>query len=214
MSEYYAVQRSTDHLAHYGVKGMKWGVRKALAKDSYKKTDKALSRQYKKAQKHLQKLKIKADVQKQEAKAKIQGRKAIRSGIGTLGLTGIHGLVSSDKLNKALNFPTMKITAHGNLSTQKFSYGGKLKDLSSYDTSKLYPNKFTEIAVKGGTGLISGAALAKTAYHTGKAIAAKHRTTDKGHAKAVAKMNSWKNAMDDVFAGTKYSKKKYKQKRG
>ena len=28
MSEYYAVIRSTDHLAHYGVKGMKWGVKK------------------------------------------------------------------------------------------------------------------------------------------------------------------------------------------
>lgn len=28
MSEYYAVQRSGNHLSHYGVKGMRWGVRK------------------------------------------------------------------------------------------------------------------------------------------------------------------------------------------
>ena len=30
MSEYYAVQRSEEYLAHYGVRGMKWGVRKAV----------------------------------------------------------------------------------------------------------------------------------------------------------------------------------------
>lgn len=29
MSEYYAVQRSGDHLNHYGVKGMRWGVHRA-----------------------------------------------------------------------------------------------------------------------------------------------------------------------------------------
>ena len=32
MSEYYAVVRSSDHLAHYGVKGMTWGVRKYINK--------------------------------------------------------------------------------------------------------------------------------------------------------------------------------------
>lgn len=30
MAEYYAVERSPEYLAHYGVKGMKWGVRKAI----------------------------------------------------------------------------------------------------------------------------------------------------------------------------------------
>ena len=34
MSSYYGVQRSSEYLAHYGVKGMKWGVRK-FASDKY-----------------------------------------------------------------------------------------------------------------------------------------------------------------------------------
>ena len=29
MAEYYGIQRSSEHLEHYGIKGMKWGVRKA-----------------------------------------------------------------------------------------------------------------------------------------------------------------------------------------
>lgn len=32
MIAYYGIQRSSEYLAHYGVKGMKWGVRKALEK--------------------------------------------------------------------------------------------------------------------------------------------------------------------------------------
>ena len=30
MSEYYGVQRSEDYLKHYGIPGMKWGVRKSI----------------------------------------------------------------------------------------------------------------------------------------------------------------------------------------
>ena len=30
MAEYYGVQRSEEYLAHYGIKGMKWGVRKEI----------------------------------------------------------------------------------------------------------------------------------------------------------------------------------------
>jgi len=30
MAKYYGIERSSDYLAHYGVRGMRWGVRKAL----------------------------------------------------------------------------------------------------------------------------------------------------------------------------------------
>lgn len=57
MAKYYAIERSSDYLAHYGVRGMKWGVRKAIASGNSKR----LARQYTKAQKRLNKLNQKAD---------------------------------------------------------------------------------------------------------------------------------------------------------
>ncbi len=55
---YYGVTRSDEYLAHYGVKGMKWGVRKAIEKGDKKR----LERHYKKANRKLNRLKEKADV--------------------------------------------------------------------------------------------------------------------------------------------------------
>lgn len=58
MSNYYAVNRNSEYLAHYGIKGMHWGVRKAIdAKNS-----EALTNHYRKALRKLGKLKKKADI--------------------------------------------------------------------------------------------------------------------------------------------------------
>lgn len=58
MAIYYAVERSQSYLKHYGVKGMRWGVRRAKEH----KDDKRLFKHWKKANKKLVKLKRKADV--------------------------------------------------------------------------------------------------------------------------------------------------------
>lgn len=60
MPRYYGVIRNykpESYLAHYGVMGMKWGVRKARERGD----DAALSRQYKKAQAKLKKLEKKSN---------------------------------------------------------------------------------------------------------------------------------------------------------
>ena len=60
MPRYYGVIRNREpdsYLAHYGVMGMKWGVRKARERGD----DAALSRQYKKAQAKLKKLEKKGN---------------------------------------------------------------------------------------------------------------------------------------------------------
>lgn len=70
MGVYYGIQRSSDYLAHYGVKGMRWGVRKAIdAKDT-----KALARHYDKATRKLAKLQNRANllVQKGNKKSNLE----------------------------------------------------------------------------------------------------------------------------------------------
>ena len=79
MSEYYGVQRSSEYLSHYGIKGMKWGVRKA----QYYGNSKALERHYRKAAKKLAKLEdIGNNPKKYAARAAAYG--AAAAGTGTL----------------------------------------------------------------------------------------------------------------------------------
>lgn len=80
MSEYYGISPSSDFFAHYGVKGMKWGVRKAISKGGTAGA-KALAKQYKKANKKLQKLKNNTDIV-----GNLMNRK---SGIGLIGASTI-----------------------------------------------------------------------------------------------------------------------------
>lgn len=77
MSEYYGVQRSNEYLSHYGIKGMKWGVRKAI----YNQNDRALERHYRKAAKKLAKLEdIGNNPAKYAAKSAAYGAAAVGTG--------------------------------------------------------------------------------------------------------------------------------------
>lgn len=81
--EYYGVAPSSDFFAHYGVKGMKWGVRKAIIYGN----SAALSRHYNKAAKKLEKLTAKTD-KEFVAKSKRQAAKyapasAVLGGLGS-----------------------------------------------------------------------------------------------------------------------------------
>lgn len=87
MSEYYAVQRSGEYLEHYGVKGMKWGVRKAVEKGNSRK----LTRQYIKASKKLAKLQNNANVAYQQKRIKnASNKQKVSTALGAMnfGITG------------------------------------------------------------------------------------------------------------------------------
>jgi len=192
MSEYYAVQRTGNDLAHYGVKGMRWGIRKAIAKSTSAGKQKALAKQYKKASKKLDKLMTKANIEAQKANVSVQKKKAIRSGLATLPIGGI----------AALTRP--RIDPNGQRITQAITNlnNGTTTIVKRHNAPMEVGNR-TGHYISGG---LTAAGLAKTAYHTGKAIASKYRTTSKGHAKAVAKAKAWKSEMDKAFAGTPYAK--------
>ncbi len=75
----YAIERSDEYLAHYGIRGMKWGVRKAIQSGNSAK----LSRQYAKASKKLAKL------EKRAAKSDKYARRAALMGAGAAAAGGL-----------------------------------------------------------------------------------------------------------------------------
>ena len=80
-NEYYGVASTPmdDYLAHYGVRGMKWGVRKAIRSGNAQR----LGKQYAKAQKKLAKL------EKQAANSKKYAKRAAAMGAGAAAAGGL-----------------------------------------------------------------------------------------------------------------------------
>lgn len=87
----YAIERDPAYLAHYGIKGMKWGVRKAIERGN----DRALGRQYRKAQKKLAKLEKRAANGSKYARraARLGAGAALAGGAAALGTSGISQVI-------------------------------------------------------------------------------------------------------------------------
>ena len=98
----YAIERSDEYLAHYGIRGMKWGVRKAIASGNSAR----LGRQYAKAQKKLAKL------EKQAGKSKKYARRAALMGAGAAAAGGLAaaGTTGVSKGIAKLGGATMKVS--------------------------------------------------------------------------------------------------------
>lgn len=128
-SEYYGVASTPmdDFLAHYGVKGMKWGVRKAIQSGN----SKALDRQFNKAAKRLAKLNERTDVEVQTNKAnKLNKLSKITRRIGHVG-AAVGGL-SLPYENVAQNIYTKQYNKHWG-EDQKYLRNLKDNAENSYD---------------------------------------------------------------------------------
>lgn len=122
MPQYYGVARSSEYLAHYGVKGMKWGVRRALERGS----DRALRRQRIKAERKLNKL-MKLGTNKQK-----YARRAVGYGAGAAALGGLAAAGTSGVANGIGQLMRRRSIAQGisGVKLQKLSSKGLLNGTS------------------------------------------------------------------------------------
>lgn len=133
----YAIERNDEYLAHYGIKGMKWGVRKALASGS----DRALARQYRKASRKLEKLQKRAESGKKYARrAAVLGAGAAAAGglaaAGTSGVAKAMRGVSNAGSKVALGAGQAASKLGGAMNKAGIRGGGRVKQAGDFLQSK------------------------------------------------------------------------------
>lgn len=241
-----------NYIAHFGIKGQKWGVRRYQNPDgTLTEAGKAhysvntggnerLANKFIKENAKLQKLSDKADINKQQdLYQKYKKRSSRDAKIGTAAAAASAGtLLGFSKLNKDIQD---KINWN-NQTIDKFKKAGQaqvdaLDDLGPFaalipkadldmllnntghsaDIIKTYKTKNQDLYSTRSTlgtymPLLSGVAAATAAgaygaagYNKAKAAIARKRTTEKGHAKAVAKREAQFSKMMNTFAGTPYA---------
>lgn len=200
-NEYYgsASTPTEDFLAHYGVQGMKWGVRKAIARGNQK----ALDRHFRKAATKLKKLQdIGLHSGKYAAKSAAYG--AAAAGVGTFAVSGANKGLSKYLGQKA----GVANNLHNFISI--YSDNPKLYSVALKSVKKKYPVsgetlqktsdflKKHDTKIRVGSGLVAAGLAAKSAQNAYRA---------KNSAKYRSQAMEFKNVMDNEFAGTKYSGK-------
>lgn len=83
---------------------------------------------------------------------------------------------------------------------------GSVQSAKRIGDNAVKANRYRQVSK--ASKIIGLGALGYTGYNAGKAAVSAYRRSKKGHAKAVAKRNAWRNEMTEVFKGTKYGSKK------
>ena len=201
MSEYYAVQRTGDNsLAHYGVTGMKWGVRKAISRGNKA----ALGRQFRKAEKKLAKLEKRGASGKQYAK---RAAKLGAAGIA-LGAVGAHAptiVNAAHKLGGKIKKKGGKLGSVGTAvqaaASGTSSWAQKTFDIGTVNRPRTIRLKNGKLMTNAGAlrigSMAAGAGLLGAAgYNAYRAATAKRNRT---------KAAKFKSEMQKAFKGTEYA---------
>ena len=246
-----------NYLAHFGIKGQKWGVRHyqnpdgtltEAGKAHYSVDTGGNSKYMKKFEKEsnkLKKLSDRADISKQQEEAKkyeSRASKAANVGGAALGVAlgaTYGGPYLSKYFNKKATSLLKDRDSYNQLSEDRYfkqrmiNAGvvyGKNGQLGESDALKarVEGDNFKEAAARaekeamsatqkginaekisrGVAGTAAGLAAASygvAGYNKVQAAMARKRTTEKGHAKAVAKREAQFNKMMNTFAGTSYA---------
>ena len=175
------VTRSDDYLAHHGIKGQKWGVRRfenedgTLTAEGY---ERYYGKRFEKESRKQQRLNYKADQAKQIRLAKDHASKAKKNLA-----TGLVGATSA-----AAGYGLIKAHGPNALSVQKISVHDENGNHFSYiqDAHKLIlPTAgLLGVAIGGPTAVVG---LGKAAYHGIRASIANHQASIAGHQKQLKK---------------------------
>lgn len=154
----YAIERNSDYLAHYGVRGMKWGVRKAREMGGSRGAAR-LSKQYAKASKKLAKL------EKRASKADKYKKRAIGYGVGAaaaggLAAAGTKGVGSLLRKSARVVTPGAKVVGAG------LSAGGK----AIGNLANAIPGKQLGMSKFAGRMGAAGNRISKNATNAGQAM--------------------------------------------